>query len=67
MEQTYSKSIAELEQIINRLRSDNCDVDQLTELTKRAATLLKDCRRKLTTTEEELAKVLSDLENDCAD
>ncbi len=66
MSKTYSESLAELEQILAKLRSDNCDVDQLTELTKRAAELLKDCRARLTVTESELTEVLSDLENNAS-
>lgn len=64
MSKTYSESLAELEQILAKLRSDNCDVDRLTELTKRAAELLKACRAHLTVTESELSEILSGLESD---
>ena len=61
-ELTYNEALAELEGILASLRSDNCDVDTLAERTKRAATLLTECRNRLTRTEKELEKVLADLE-----
>lgn len=60
---SYSEALAELERILAGLRSEQCDVDTLVERTRRASFLLTLCRSKLTRTEEELAKVLEELEN----
>ena len=60
---TYNQALEELEKILTELRSDRCDVDTLAERTKRAATLLAECRSKLTRTEADLAKVLDELDN----
>lgn len=60
---SYSESLAELEQILTSLRSGNCDVDTLTQRTRRAVELLKFCRERLTTTEEELRSILESLSN----
>ncbi len=60
---SYSEALAELERILSGLRSEQCDVDTLVERTRRASQLLALCRSKLTRTEEELAKVLQELEN----
>ncbi len=60
---SYTDALAELEGILEGLRGDHCDVDTLASRTRRAAVLLAYCRRKLTRTEEELAKVLEELEN----
>lgn len=60
---SYNESLAELEKILAELRADNCDVDRLAERTRRAAQLLGDCRARLTRTEEELAKVLDELDS----
>lgn len=57
----YNEALAELERILSSLRSEQCDVDTLAERTRRAAELLSICRRKLTRTEDELAKVLEDI------
>ena len=63
-EQTYNQAIEELERILSQLRSDNCDVDTLAERTRSAAQLLKECRQRLTATEEELAAVLASIEGE---
>ncbi len=59
---TYSRALAELEQILSQLRSETCDVDTLGSRTRRAASLLQFCRSRLTATGEELASVLARLE-----
>lgn len=61
-EMTYAEALEELEAIMASLRSDACDVDTLAERTRRAAALLKYCNGKLVRTEEELAKVLEELD-----
>ena len=58
----YTKAIAELEQIINEIETESIDVDVLTERVKRAAYLIKFCRGNLRTTEEEVKKALSDID-----
>ncbi|MCX4264894.1 MAG: exodeoxyribonuclease VII small subunit [Muribaculaceae bacterium] len=60
---SYNESLAELEKILAELRADNCDVDLLAERTRRAAQLLSACRARLTRTEEDLAKVLDELDS----
>ena len=60
---TYNEALSQLEQILSSLRSDTCDVDTLAERTRRASQLLKECRKRLTRTEEELTQVLDELEN----
>ena len=49
-ELTYTEAVAELEAIVAKLRGDNCDVDALTAMTRRAAELLAACRARLTAT-----------------
>ncbi|MCH5239324.1 MAG: exodeoxyribonuclease VII small subunit [Muribaculaceae bacterium] len=60
-ELTYTKAIQELEAIVAKMQSDNCDIDALTGLTKRAAELIKFCREKLFTTDEEVKKCIESL------
>lgn len=59
---SYTEALTQLEQILTSLRSDSCDVDTLTERTRRASQLLAECRKRLTRTEEELAQVLDELD-----
>ncbi|MCM1033402.1 MAG: exodeoxyribonuclease VII small subunit [Odoribacter sp.] len=63
MEPTYNQALAELEKILGQLRADTCDVDSLVEMTRRAVELLNICRSKLTTTDEQLRQVLSQLQD----
>lgn len=57
----YSAAIAELEDILRKMQSENCDIDNLTDYTKRALQLLKVCKQKLTQTDEQLKRTLSEL------
>lgn len=58
----YSQALAELEKILGELRADNSDIDTLAERTRRAATLLAECRSRLTRTEEELNRILAEFD-----
>lgn len=59
---TYSKAIEELENILRLMQNDKCSIDNLSQYTARALQLLKVCKAKLLTTDEELKKILSELE-----
>jgi len=58
----YSQALSELESILRTIQADNCDIDRLSTLTRRASELLTYCRNRLTATESELRTILSDLE-----
>ena len=60
---SYNQAIAELEKIVESLRSSATDVDTLAARTRRAVELLTICRSRLTTTEEELRTILNSLQN----
>lgn len=61
-ELTYNQAVTELDAILRAMQGDQCDIDSLTAFTRRATELLKECRRRLTTTDEELRAILADLE-----
>lgn len=61
-ELTYNQAVAELDAILRTMQSDSCDIDRLTLYTRRATELLKECRSRLTTTDEELRSILAELE-----
>ena len=54
---TYAEAITELEQILERLRSGEIPINELAPTVKRAKELVEECRRQLTLTHEELAKI----------
>lgn len=58
---TYSEAIKELETIVRKMQSDDCDIDNLALYTKRSLQLLKYCKERLTLTDEELKKLLAEL------
>lgn len=60
-EMTYSEAIAELEKIVKEMQSENCTIDNLSAYTSRSLELLKICKAKLLTTDEELKKILEEL------
>lgn len=60
-ELTYSKALNELENIVAKMQSDNCDIDSLATYTSRAAELIKYCREKLFTTDQEIKKCMESL------
>ena len=62
MPESYNAALAELEAIIAKLRSDNCDIETLSTLPRRGGQLLNFCRRRLTSTDEELRTILAELE-----
>lgn len=60
----YSSAIAELEEIIKKMQSNECSIDNLSELTTRSLQLLQFCKDKLTKTDTELKKIFADLSDE---
>lgn len=58
---TYSQAKQELEEIVSAIESGKLDVDALTEKVKRASELIAFCKEKLTKTDEELQKILNEI------
>ena len=58
---TYAEAVKELEEIVARMQSENCDIDKLSAYTRRAIELLRFCRERLTATDEEIQKCLEEL------
>ena len=56
----YEQAFNELQTIVRRMENDELDIDQMTEQLKRAKTLLKFCKDKLTRTDEEIKKILDE-------
>ena len=59
-ETTYEEAMAELQDIVRRMENDELDIDQMTAQLKRAQELIKLCKDKLTKTDEEIKKILSE-------
>lgn len=59
---SYSEAIVELESILQRLRSGELGIEELTTSVKRAKELIELCKAELTTTKTELDKIINDTE-----
>lgn len=60
----YVSAFDELQHIVEEMEGGQITVDELSDRVKRAALLIKICKAKLTETEEDVKKILSDLEGD---
>lgn len=56
----YEEAVALLEEIVDKMENDELDIDQLSDQLKRAKELVKLCKYKLTKTDEEIKKLLSE-------
>lgn len=59
---SYREAIAEVEEILEQIENEELDVDELAEKVKRVALLLKICKNKLHQTNEQVEKVLQEME-----
>ena len=57
---SYSDAVNEIEEILNQIENGELDVDELTEKVKRVTSLIKICKSKLKSTEEELNTILGE-------
>lgn len=58
----YEQAITELEEIVNDMEQGDISVDELSEKIKRSAVLIKFCKQKLKTTEEDVSRILEELD-----
>ncbi|OKY86661.1 MAG: exodeoxyribonuclease VII small subunit [Bacteroidales bacterium 52_46] len=58
---SYRDAVNELDSILREMQSDNCDIDKLSAMTRRATELITECRNRLTATDEELRNILATL------
>ena len=61
---SYGEAFAELQSILTKLENQELDVDQLSAYVKKASELIKFCKSKLFDTEEEIEKILQEMEKD---
>ena len=59
----YEEAMAELEKILERMESNNVNIDNLSVDLSRATKLIEMCREKLNKTESEINKILNNNEN----
>jgi len=60
----YGEAIQEIEQILAQIEQEELDVDDLTSKVQRVSELLTICRNKLRTTEQEVEKIMKNIESE---
>jgi exodeoxyribonuclease VII small subunit len=62
-EPNYTEAFEELQNIVSEIERGEITVDVLSERVKRAALLIKICKQKLSSTEEDVNRILTELES----
>ena len=62
-EMTYTQALQELDAIVAKMQNENCDIDSLAGYTRRASDLIKICKDKLFTVDEEVKKIIDSFNN----
>ena len=60
---SHSQAIAEIESIVEKIENNELDIDELASNVKRVAELIKFCKAKLKSTEEEVEQILKDFDD----
>jgi exodeoxyribonuclease VII small subunit len=63
-EMTYELAYQELAEIAQEIETESVSVDILAKKVKRASDLITFCQTKLRSTEEEVAKIIKQMENE---
>jgi len=58
----YTDAFEELQTIVSEIEQGEISVDELSQKVKRAAQLITICKLKLTTTEEDVSRILKELD-----
>jgi exodeoxyribonuclease VII small subunit len=58
---SFSEAVVEIEEILKQIESGELDVDKLSVEVKRASELIRQCQKKLKTTEEEINDIFKAL------
>ena len=58
---SFNNAVKEIEKILQHIETGDLDVDKLSDEVKRASELIKQCQKKLRSTEEEINSIFKDL------
>jgi exodeoxyribonuclease VII small subunit len=58
---SFNNAVTEIEQILRNIETGELDVDKLSIEVKRASELIKQCQKKLRSTEDEINTIFKDL------
>lgn len=58
---SFNNAVAEIESILHNIESGDMDIDKLSVEVRRASELIKECQKKLRSTEDEINSIFKDL------
>jgi exodeoxyribonuclease VII small subunit len=58
---SFGEAVKEIEKILRNIENGNLDIDKLSDEVKRASELIRQCQKKLRSTEEEINSIFKDL------
>jgi exodeoxyribonuclease VII small subunit len=58
---SFSDAVLKIEEILKNIESGELDIDRLSSEVKRASDLIKQCQKKLRTTEEEINSIFREM------
>ena len=58
---SFSEAVVEIEEILKKIETGELDVDRLSVEVKRASELIRQCQKKLRTTEDEINSIFKEL------
>jgi len=61
---SYTEAILELESIVTEIEQGEITIDTLSEKVKRAAELIRICKTKLTSTEDDVNRILGEIKEE---
>ncbi len=60
---SYQEAVSEIEEILAKIENEEFDLDELAEKVTRVTMLIRMCREKLYATQEEVEKILGEMDN----
>jgi exodeoxyribonuclease VII small subunit len=61
---SYTEAMKELEEIVQEIEQGEITIDTLSQKVKRASELIRVCKEKLSSTEEDVNKILEEMKED---
>lgn len=58
---SFNEAVTEIEKILRNIENGDLDVDKLSVEVKKASELIRQCQKKLKTTEDEINSIFKDL------
>ena len=58
---SFNEAVKEIEKILQNIETGKLDIDKLSDEVKRASELIRQCQKKLRSTEEEINSIFRDL------